>query len=77
MFEALSDREATVEAELRRLALAGVPMPSPLSVDLRERVVAAAADGASMWEVAARFGVSASSASRWRGRAIETGDVAP
>ena len=52
-------------------------MPSPLSVDLRERVVAAVADGASMQKVAERFGVSASSASRWCGRASETGDVAP
>ena len=52
-------------------------MPSPLSVDLRARVVAAVADGASMQKVADRFGVSASSASRWCGRASETGDVAP
>ena len=52
-------------------------MPSPLSVDLRERVVAAVADGASMQKVAERFGVSASSASRWCGRVSETGDVAP
>ena len=77
MLRASSDRVATLEAELRRLALAGLPMPSPLSVDLRERVVAAVADGASMRKVAARFRVSASSASRWCGRANETGDVAP
>lgn len=52
-------------------------MPSPLSVDLRRRVVAAVADGTSMQKVADRFGVSASSASRWCGRVNETGDVAP
>ena len=39
-------------------------MPSALSVDLRERVVAAMAEGASCHGAAARFGVSASSASR-------------
>jgi transposase len=43
-------------------------MPSPLSIDLRERVVAAVSDGASCHQAAARFGVSASSASRWRRR---------
>ena len=37
-------------------------MPSPLSVDLRERVVAAVAAGASCHRAAARFGVSVSSA---------------
>ena len=40
-------------------------MPSPLSVDLRERVVVAVAEGASCHQAAARFGVSVSSASRW------------
>ena len=43
-------------------------MPSPLSVDLRERVVAAVAEGASFHRAAARFGVSVSSASRWSER---------
>ena len=52
-------------------------MPSPLSVDLRERVVAAVADGASQHKAAERFGVSVSSASRWCGQADKTGDVVP
>ena len=45
-----------------------MPMPSPLSVDLRERVVSAVAAGASCHQAAARFGVSVSSASRWSDR---------
>lgn len=52
-------------------------MPSPLSVDLRERVVAAVAEGASFHRVAARFGVSVSSASRWSARFAQEGHVAP
>ena len=52
-------------------------MPSPLSVDLRERVVAAVADGASFHRAAARFGVSVSSASRWSERFAREGHVAP
>ncbi|MET3415211.1 transposase [Methylobacterium sp. 1030] len=52
-------------------------MPSPLSVDLRERVVAAVAAGASCHRAAARFGVSVSSASRWSQRAHQEGHVAP
>ena len=52
-------------------------MPSPLSVDLRERVVAAVAEGASFHRAAARFGVSVSSASRWSGRFEQEGHVAP
>lgn len=52
-------------------------MPSPLSVDLRERVVAAVADGASCRRAAARFGVSVSSASRWCERFRLEGRVAP
>ena len=51
-------------------------MPSPLSVDLRERVVAAVAEGASCHGAAARFGVSVSSASRWSERFRQTGEVA-
>ncbi|MCJ2125168.1 helix-turn-helix domain-containing protein, partial [Methylobacterium sp. J-077] len=43
-------------------------MPSPLSVDLRERVVAAVTEGASFHRAAARFDVSVSSASRWSAR---------
>jgi transposase len=52
-------------------------MPSPLSVDLRERVVAAVAAGASCHRAAARFGVSVSSASRWSERFRQKGHVAP
>ncbi|MCJ2070024.1 helix-turn-helix domain-containing protein, partial [Methylobacterium sp. J-030] len=52
-------------------------MPSPLSVDLRERVVAALAGGASFHRVAARFGVSVSSASRWSQQFAQQGHVAP
>lgn len=52
-------------------------MPSPLSVDLRERVVAAVTAGASCRRVAARFGVSVSSASRWSQRSLQEGHVAP
>ena len=52
-------------------------MPSPLSVDLRERVVAAIRAGTSCREAAARFGVSVSSASRWAARQRRNGHVAP
>lgn len=51
-------------------------MPSPLSTDLRERVVAAIEEGASRHGAAARFGVSAASASRWHGQFTGAGDVA-
>ena len=52
-------------------------MPSPLCVDLRERGVAAVAEGASCHRAAARFGVSVSSASRWSERFREEGQIAP
>src|SRR3954454_24905690 len=52
-------------------------MPSPLSVDLRTRVVAAVAEGASCHRAAARFGVSVSSACRWAERFSQEGHVAP
>jgi len=52
-------------------------MPAPLSIDLRERVVAAVAAGASCHGAAARFGVSVSSASRWAERVRQEGQVAP
>ncbi|GMA76008.1 hypothetical protein GCM10025880_24250 [Methylorubrum aminovorans] len=52
-------------------------MPSPLSVDLRERVVAAVAEGASFHRAAARFGVSVSSVSRWSQRFAQQGHVLP
>lgn len=52
-------------------------MSNALSVDLRERVVRAVADGASCRAAAARFGVSASSAIRWCARLRATGTVVP
>jgi transposase len=52
-------------------------MSKALSVDLRERVVAAVTAGASCRAAAARFGVSASSAIRWRALSREVGSVAP
>ena len=52
-------------------------MSRALSVDLRERVVAAVAAGASCRSAAARFGVSASSAIRWCALARGAGSVAP
>jgi transposase len=52
-------------------------MSTALSVDLRERVVAAVAAGASRRAAAARFGVSVSSAIRWCILAREAGSVAP
>ena len=52
-------------------------MPSPLSVDLRKRVVAAVSDGASCHQAAARFRVSVASASRWSTRHQQEGHVTP
>lgn len=52
-------------------------MSKALSVDLRERVVAAIAAGASCRAAATRFGVSASSAIRWRALSREAGSVTP
>ena len=52
-------------------------MSKALSVDLRERVVAAVASGSSCRAAAARFGVSASSAIRWHALSREAGSVAP
>jgi len=52
-------------------------MSKALSVDLRERVVAAVAAGASCRAAAARFGVSASSAIRWCALARDAGSVVP
>ena len=46
------------------------------SLDLRERVAAAVAEGRSCREVAALFSVSVSSVVRWSGRARETGSAA-
>jgi transposase len=52
-------------------------MSKALSVDLRDRVVAAIEDGMSCRKAAIRFGVSASSAIRWRALARRQGDVRP
>jgi len=52
-------------------------MSKALSVDLRERVVAAVAAGASCRAAAARFGVSASSAIRWCAMARDGGSIVP
>ena len=52
-------------------------MSKPLSVDLRERVVAAVDGGMSRRKAAERFGVSISSAIRWTAQRRRTGDVRP
>ena len=52
-------------------------MSKPLSVDLRERVVAAVDGGLSRRKAAERFGVSISSALRWTTQGRRTGDVQP
>jgi transposase len=52
-------------------------MSKALSVDLRERAVAAVRAGATHREVAERFGVSAASVSRWQVLEREQGDVRP
>lgn len=52
-------------------------MTRPLSLDLRERVVAAVAAGKSCRSVAARFDVAVSSVVKWSQRYRATGSVAP
>ena len=52
-------------------------MSKALSLDLRTRVLAAVADGASHRVAAARFGVSPASVSRWRALARTRGDARP
>ena len=52
-------------------------MSKALSVDLRDRVIAAVEGGMSCRQAAARFGVSASSPIRWRSRLRTQGDVRP
>jgi transposase len=52
-------------------------MARALSVDLRDRVVAAIAGGMSRRQAAVRFGVSAASAVRWQQLAAEHGTPAP
>lgn len=52
-------------------------MTKPLSMDLRERVLASIAGGISGRQAAERFGVSAASVSRWRTCEREQGDAQP
>ena len=52
-------------------------MAQALSVDLRRRVVGAVEGGLSCRAAAERFGVSASSAIRWRAQEQREGDVRP
>jgi transposase len=52
-------------------------MSKALSVDLRVRVLAAVAAGATHREAGERFGVSAASVSRWRQRERDQGDPRP
>ena len=52
-------------------------MSKALSLDLRVRVLETVARGLSHRAAAARFGVSAASVSRWRGRARVEGDPRP
>ena len=52
-------------------------MGKPMSVDLRERVVAAVDGGISRRKAAGRLGVSISSAIRWTSRARCSGSVRP
>jgi transposase len=52
-------------------------MAKALSVDLRRRVVDSIEQGLSCRKAADRFGVSASSAIRWRDRLKKEGDITP
>ena len=52
-------------------------MPSALSVDLRERVIAAIETGTSRRQAAKRFGVGAASAIRWHDPFRQEGRIAP
>ena len=52
-------------------------MAKALSIDLRSRVVAAIGSGMSCRQAAVRFGVSASSAIRWRALERSRGDARP
>jgi transposase len=52
-------------------------MAKSLSLDLRQRVIAAIDGGLSCRAAAERFGVSAASAIRWRDRQKKAGDFAP
>ncbi len=52
-------------------------MTRPLSIDLRERAVAAVLAGETCRSVAARFSVAVSSVVKWSQRYRKTGSVAP
>ena len=52
-------------------------MTTPLSLDLRVRVLSAVASGLSHRQAAERFGVSAASVSRWRALERERGEAKP
>jgi transposase len=52
-------------------------MPAPLSMDLRERIVAAVVEGSSIREAARRFAVSPSTAIKLMQRVRATGSPAP
>jgi transposase len=52
-------------------------MARAISVDLRQRVCTAIAEGLSCHQAAARFKVSVSSAIRWQARLRQVGSVAP
>lgn len=52
-------------------------MARPLSIDLRERVVARHEAGASIRSVASLFGIAPSTVSKWTQRRRETGSVRP
>ena len=52
-------------------------MAKALSLDLRERVIAAVDEGMSRRQAAGRFGVSASSAIRWCQLQRDSGDARP
>lgn len=51
-------------------------MPRALSLDLRERVIAAIAAGSSCRQAAERFGVGPATAIRWQARFRSEGEVA-
>ncbi len=51
-------------------------MAAVLSLDLRERVIAAIEAGASCRQTAERFGIGAASAIRWYARFREEGEIA-
>lgn len=52
-------------------------MTKSLSLDLRQRVIAAIKSGMSCRAAAKRFGIAPSAAIKWRRRWLETGSVAP